>query len=501
MKVFTTSQIREIDKYTIDHEPIASIDLMERAADALFGWIVHSISTHNRIIVFCGSGNNGGDGLALARMMHYAGYNIEVYYLQASNYSGDFLINLGRIRETSIPLKAISVDSDFPKPGSDSIIIDALYGSGLARPLDGIADELVKYLNASDAQVISIDIPSGLFGDANPYPNPNSVIEADICLTLQFPKKSFFFPENERFLKRWIVLPIGLHPKVIENTVTPFYYIGIEEIMGAFVPRKTFSHKGTYGHSLIVAGSTGMMGAASLCALSAVKSGSGLVTMHIPKCGYTIAQQIVPMAMCRVDIDEHFVSSIPDTDKFNSICIGPGLGTNPLTVKALKDLITSVKVPLLLDADALNIISENKELLTALPMNTIITPHPGEFDRIFGKSSCGAERLEKAIDAAKKFKLIIVLKGAYTQIINSDGSVYFNSTGNAGMATGGSGDVLSGIITGLLAQGYSPINSAQSGVFLHGLAGDIAEKKQGQCSLSAENIIESLPLAFKCVLE
>ncbi|BDX38543.1 bifunctional NAD(P)H-hydrate repair enzyme [Tenuifilaceae bacterium CYCD] len=501
MKIFTTSQIREIDKYTIDHEPIASIDLMERAADALFGRIVHSISSHKRIIVFCGPGNNGGDGLALARMMHYAGYNIEVYYLQASNYSADFLINLDRIKKTSIFLRVISADSDFPKTGSDSIIVDALYGSGLARPLDGVADELVKYLNASDAKVISIDIPSGLFGDINPYPNPNSVIEADICLTLQFPKKSFFFPENERFFKQWIVLPIGLHPKTIENTATPFYYMGIEEIKGIIVPRKTFSHKGTYGHSLIVAGSMGMMGAASLCTLSAVKSGSGLVTMHIPKCGYTIAQQIVPMAMCRVDADEYIVKSVPDIDKFNSICIGPGLGTNPLTVKALKDLITRVKVPLLLDADALNIISESKELLSALPMNTIITPHPGEFDRLFGKSSCGAERMEKAIDAAKKFKLIIVLKGAYTQIINSDGSVSFNSTGNAGMATGGSGDVLSGIITGLLAQGYSPINSAQLGVFLHGLAGDIAEKKLGQCSLSAENIIESLPLAFKCVLE
>ncbi|MGE0078698.1 MAG: NAD(P)H-hydrate dehydratase [Bacteroidales bacterium] len=502
MKVFSTPQIREIDRYTIQHEPIESVDLMERAAYALFSWVVSNISFYNKVLVLCGPGNNGGDGLALARMMYCVGYNIEVYCLQANSYSSDFSLNLDRLKKINVLLKPICTSTDFPKINSDDVIVDALFGSGLTRPLEGVSAELVNYVNSVSSKIISIDIPSGLFGDTNPYPNISPIIESDICLTLQFPKKSFFFAENEKYLNKWIVLPIGLHHQIIDETQTPFFYTDFSEVKPRFLPRKTFSHKGTYGHTLIVAGSYGMMGAASLCALSAVKSGVGLVTMHIPQCGYSIAQQLVPMAMCVVDKNDNCISDvcIPD-NKYSSICIGPGFGTSQETVNALHNLLSSINVPLLLDADALNIISQNMHLLNILPENTIITPHPGEFDRLFGKCSCGQERLDRAIEIAHRYKIVIVLKGAYTQVISPDGSVQFNSTGNPGLATGGSGDVLSGLISGLLAQGHSSVNAAVIGVFLHGLSGDIAEKELGQHSLSAENIIESLPLAFKYLLE
>lgn len=497
MKIFSSEQIRDIDAYTIANEPIASVDLMERASDAIFEWMAQNLSFDNRFVFICGPGNNGGDGLAVARMLFLAGFNASVYYVDSTSYSSDFTINLNRLKKTSIDLKEIIEESDFPLLKHNDIIVDALYGSGLSRPIDGIVAKLVHHINQSGANVVSIDIPSGLFSNKNPYPNTNPIVKATVCLTLQFPKLSFLFAENEQFLKNWQVLPIGLHPGVIEEKMTPYYYTDKADILAILKPRTIFAHKGTYGHCLVVAGSYGMVGAAVLCTKAAVKSGAGLVTVHIPKCGYTIVQQSVPMAMCKVDTNEQFITSILDTDRYSSICIGPGLGTKPETAKVLEKLIPDIKVPSVIDADALNIISENKVLLSSLPENTIITPHPGEFDRLFGKSTSGSERLDKAIEAAKTYKLIIVLKGAYTQVVNSDGCVYFNSTGNSGMATGGSGDILTGVIGGLLAQGYMPLNAAKLGVYIHGLAGDIAKINLGETSLSAQNIEESLSLAFK----
>lgn len=497
MKILNSEQIRDIDAYTIANEPIASVDLMERASNAIFEWMAQNLSSANRFVFICGPGNNGGDGLAVARMMFFAGFNVSVYYIDSTSYSSDFAINLNRLKKTNIDLKIIIVESDFPLLSHKDVIVDALYGSGLSRPIDGLGAMLVQHINQSGSDVVSIDIPSGLFSNENPYPNNNAIVKAKVCLTLQFPKLTFLFAENEQYVGRWMVLPIGLHPRVIEEKSTPFFYLEGDDIKKILKPRTIFSHKGTYGHCLVVAGSYGMIGAAALCTKAAVSSGSGLVTAHIPKCGYDALQQLVPMAMCKVDSNENFITSVSELDRYNSICIGSGLGTNPKTVTMLEDIIRKAKSSLIIDADALNIISQNEGLLSALPENTIITPHPGEFDRLFGVSTCGLERMKKAIEAAKMYKLIVILKGAHTQIVNSDGCVYFNSTGNAGMATGGSGDVLTGVIGGLLAQGYSPINAAKVGVYIHGMAGDIAKINYGETSLSAQNIEESLSLAFK----
>ncbi|HNV52859.1 MAG TPA: NAD(P)H-hydrate dehydratase, partial [Tenuifilaceae bacterium] len=492
MKIFSSEQIRDIDSYTIANEPIASVDLMERASNAIFEWMAQNLSSTKRFIFICGPGNNGGDGLAVARMIYFAGFNASVYYVDSTSYSSDFTINLNRLKKTNIDLKIIIGESDFPLLSHNDIIVDALYGSGLSRPIDGLMAKLVQHINQSGLDVVSIDIPSGLFSNENPYPNNNTIVKAKVCLTLQFPKLSFLFAENEQYVGRWIVLPIGLHPRVIEEKSTQFFYLGSDDIKTILRPRPTFAHKGTYGHCLIVAGSYGMIGAAALCTKAVVSSGSGLVTAHIPKCGYDALQQLVPIAMCKVDSNEYFITDVSELDRYNSICIGPGLGTNPTTVTMLEEIISRAKSSLIIDADALNIISQNKGLLSALPESTIITPHPGEFDRLFGKSTCGLERMKKAIEAARMYKLIVVLKGAHTQIVNSYGCVYFNSTGNAGMATGGSGDVLTGVIGGLLAQGYTPLNAAKMGVYIHGVAGDIAKINFGETSLSAQNIAESL---------
>lgn len=497
MKVFKTSQIKSIDSYTIKHEPIESINLMERAATAIFSWFRSKYHKNRRVKIFCGPGNNGGDGLAMARLLINAGFNTQCFYLKAEAYSPDFSTNLERLKDLTSDIHLITHECDFPVINIDDLLVDALYGSGLSRPVDGLAARLIEHINSSGAKVIAIDIPSGLFGEANPVPNHNPVIKADYCLSLQFPKLAFFMPENEPFVKRWVVIPIGLHPQAIESTDTPYYYTTASSLKIDFLHHSTFAHKGTFGHALILAGSQGMMGAACLCAKSTVRSGAGLVTMHIPKTGYTIAQVSVPEALASVDNCETHLIDFPPLDKYSAVCVGPGIAQNSDTQQMLIKLIKTCRVPMVIDADGLNLLSKNIDVLKSTYVTLILTPHPGEFDRLFGKSENTWDRLELAREMAQKYKVIIVLKGAYTRVVLPNGNVHFNSTGNPGMATGGSGDVLSGIITGLLARGLSPTDAAITGVFIHGLAGDLAADDFGQISLCASDIVNYICKAFQ----
>jgi len=498
MKIFSSEQIRDIDSYTIANEPIASVDLMERASNAIFEWMAQNLSFTNRFVFICGPGNNGGDGLAVARMMFFAGFNVSVYYIDSTTYSSDFTINLSRLKKTNVYLKIIIGESDFPLLNHNDIIVDALYGSGLSRPIEGLVAKLVQHINQSIAKVVAIDIPSGLFNIENPYPNTNTVVKADACLTLQFPKLSFFFAENEMCVGQWSVLPIGLHPTVIDEKSTPYYYLENTDVLAILKPRTIFSHKGTFGHCLVIGGSYGMMGAAALCAKAAVKSGSGLVTMHVPKCGYTIAQQLVPMAMCTVDTNENFIASISNIDKYSSICIGPGLGTNPQTVKVLEDIIVKANVPLVLDADALNAMADDRTLLSMLGRHVVLTPHPKEMDRLLGiESASSYDRHLRTTEFAVKHDCTVVLKGAYTAICTADGKTYFNPTGNPGMAKGGSGDVLTGLLVGVLAQGYEVLNSSMLSVYMHGLAGDFAAARFGQDAMRPSDLVDHLPEAWQ----
>lgn len=505
MKILTASQIREADAYTIANEPVKSIDLMERAAKACSEWIMKRYDKKNRFTIFCGIGNNGGDGLAIARMLHGKGYTVEVNIVRFSEKcSEDFFTNEKRLKGLKkISPKSITSAGDAKETflsektdGVTTICIDAILGSGLSRPAEGLAAEIIREINKSRLPVISIDIPSGLFCESNSGNPPENIIKAEVTLTFEGPKLAFMFPGNSDYVGAWQIIQIGLHREFIAGIKSSWFFVTKDISEKIIRKRKKFSHKGSFGHSLLVCGSFGKMGAAVLAAGACMRSGTGLATVHVPKCGYFVLQSAVPEVMVSVDDSEHFVTSHPRLENFNAIGTGPGIGTEKQTQNMLKLLIQNSRVPLVFDADAINIFSENKTWLSFIPPNSIFTPHPGEFERLAGKSRDNSERLSKQTDFARKFKCFVILKGAHTGIACPDGSVFFNSTGNPGMATGGSGDVLTGILTSLLAQGYSPKEACILGVYLHGSAGDIASKKTGMHSLIAGDIIENLGEAF-----
>lgn len=500
-KIFKAEQIRKIDAYTIENEPIASIELMERASKELCKWIRKNFPKSTQFLFLIGPGNNGGDGWALARLLFHHGYeNIRFYVLKITDkLSPDSEINKKRlIEETDVKIKEIKTEEEFPFISGDDWIIDALFGSGLTRPLDGLAGELVEYVNESEAiGVISIDIPSGLFSEDNSDNSPLTIIEADFTLSFQFPKLSFYFSDNEDYVGDWITLPIGLHPTIIDEETSPYRTLTKEELYERILYRSRFSHKGTFGHLLIIAGSYGMMGAAVLASRAAVRSGAGLITAHVPRLGYEIIQNAIPEVIVSIDESDLMFTGVNNLENYTAICIGPGINRKTNTSRAIVDLLEEATIPLLIDADGLNILSENKDWLEKLPEGTILTPHPREFDRLTKVHDSHYSRFITQQEFALKHNVIVVLKGAHTTIATPEGEAWFNSTGNPGMAKGGSGDVLSGIIASLLAQHYSPIDAALIGVYIHGLAGDIALKSQGFHALTPSDIINKLGKAFK----
>lgn len=498
MKLFTTKQIAELDKYTIENEPITGIDLMERAALQITHWLVKQFSTEKRMIFFAGPGNNGGDAIAIARQLADLDFVCEIYLLDfGKELKGSPAINWQRLQEQEkVKYSKIKNADDFPEIKSNDIIIDGLFGSGLTRPLKELPAEIVLRINKLSNQVIAIDIPSGLMGEDNSGNIDENIIHADFTLTFQFPKISFLFAENEKFVGEWQVLPIRLHPDGIEKTNSDFQFIEQDEIKKIFPKRSKFSHKGTFGHALLIAGSYGKMGAAVLASKACLRSGVGLLTSHIPKLGYSIIQTAVPEAMTSIDQHDSMFTEFPDLKTFSALGVGPGLNVNSNSRRALCELLENSKVPLVIDADALNILSENKLWLEKLPENSILTPHPGEFKRLAGDTDNSFQRLQHQIEFSKKHKVILIVKGAFTSITTPSGKVYFNSTGNPGMATAGSGDVLTGIILGLAAQGISSELAVVAGVYIHGLAGDLAVKEKSEISLVAGDIIEFLADAF-----
>jgi ADP-dependent NAD(P)H-hydrate dehydratase / NAD(P)H-hydrate epimerase len=498
MKLFTTAQIAELDRYTIENVPISDIDLMERASRQISGWILNKFSADKRIAVFAGPGNNGGDAIAVSRMLKEKNYSVDLYLPDFGRELGPSpAINLQRFKDQGLAGIYTLHDSDpLPDLHSYDILIDGLFGSGLSRPLTGFPSKLVKHMNDAGVRIIAIDIPSGLMGEDNRLNDTSSIIKADITLALQFPKLSFFFPENEPFVGEWEVLPIGIHPEGIENTETEWRYTDRETAVSLRKTRKRFSHKGTFGHALLIVGSYGKTGAAVLAAKGCLRAGSGLVTVHLPKSGIQIMQTAFPEAMVSADESDNIISQIPSLDAYSAIGTGPGLGKANETQMALLKLLRECKCPLVIDADGLNILSENQEWLKLLPEGTILTPHPLEFARLSSRSSSGYEMVNKAREFARTYQVYIVLKGANTAIACPDGTCWFNSTGNPGMATGGSGDVLTGILTGLLAQGYTPLEAALLGVYIHGLSADICVTNSSEEALLAGDIADHLGKAF-----
>ena len=497
MKILKAQQIRDIDAFTIQNKPISSIDMMENAAKAIVEWIADRFSKSTQFHIICGPGNNGGDGLAVGRLLLQQGYSAKIYIPAIfKEFSEDNLQNQERLQELNIPIQSLTTSTKLDFNEKD-IIIDALFGSGLNRELSGNLVDFVLKINKLPNLKIAIDIPSGLFSDQH---NMNeNIVQANHTIAFEIAKLALLLSENERFVGNWHLVKIGLLPAAIAMQDTEIELIDLELIKSIFEPRKKFAHKGSFGHSLLIAGSYGKMGAAVLAVQAALRSGSGLVTGYIPKCGYEILQISAPEAMTLTDKQINLISEFPDINNFTAIGIGPGIGKEKETQQAFEAFITHISPnkKLVLDADALNICSENKELLDFLPENTILTPHPKEFERLAGKWENDYKKLEVQRQFSQKYRVIVILKGAHTSISFPDGRLFFNSTGNPGMATGGSGDVLTGIVTSLLSQGYTPSNAAILGVWLHGMAGDLAAKKKSQESLLASDIIAYLGKAFR----
>ena len=495
MKILSSRQIRETDQFTIKYEPIQSIDLMERASKAFVTKFLGLHPAKQRVYIFCGTGNNGGDGLAIARLLIDKGWEIEVFVVgEVENGSHDFKINLERLSF----FERICSRDDFPRIVPDSVIVDGLFGSGLSRPLDGIYHELIGFLNSqAKVQRIAIDISSGLYAD-RPMHEEAVAFKADYTISFQLPKLSFFLPACESYVGQWRVVDIGLKKEFIKKQETDFYLTEVEEVRALIPTRSTFTHKSKVGRLMIVAGSKGKMGAAILCARGAFRAGAGLVNVHAPACGVEILQISIPEAMVSIDQGEAFVEKIPISE--DTIAIGPGLGTDDASVEAMRIFLRSYQKPLVIDADGINIIAQHPDLIKTLPKESILTPHPGEFRRLVGDWANDFEKLQKLKELCVSNSLNMVLKGAFSAVCSSDGIVYFNPTGNPGLATAGSGDVLTGITAALLAQGLTPIHALRTGVYLHGLAGDEAVREMQTPWIQASDIIDFIPQSVNSLI-
>jgi len=497
MKLLTAAQTRETDAYTIKEENITSLELMERAAKAFTCWFENKFQPAEQVVIFCGPGNNGGDGLAVARLLQQRGYQVQVFVVgDTAKASADFKANLECL-PSQVKQQHIQQEQDIPDITANACIIDALFGTGLNRPVAGIYAKVIAQLNDSGATITAVDMPSGLYTDSQ-TPSESAIIKAHYTISFQLPKQAFFLPQHEMYVGEWHVVPIGLSGKFISEVDTRLYFSTQQDMQQLLKPRKRFSHKGLYGHALLLAGGFGKMGAAVLASRACLRAGIGLLTIQAPAAGYDILQTAVPEAMTLADKNRKHLSHLPqEMDRYTVIGTGPGIGTERVTKTTIGQLLATSTQPLVIDADAINIIGSSDKLKAQLPKNKVIfTPHPKEFERLAGKSNNDYDRLQDMLEFCHTYACYIVLKGSNTAIGTPDGNIYFNTTGNAGMATGGTGDVLTGVITALVAQQYTLEDACRLGVYVHGLAGDLALNTVGEISMTASDVIDHLPHAF-----
>ena len=496
IKILNSQQIKLLDAYTIEHESITSINLMERACQAFANWFTQRFDITHTVGIVCGTGNNGGDGLGVARLLQEWGYEVKVWIVRGEvKDTIDFKKNLSRITD-KIEAAEITTTADQGLFTTCSILIDAIFGSGLSRPAEGIYAQAIHCINKAKAIRVALDVPSGLMVDKH---STGATVKADFTVTFQIPKLAFLLPENHAYVGDWQTVDIGLSSHYINTIEAIHHYVVRKEIRRRLKPLSKFDHKGDNGKALLIAGSYGKMGACILAARATLRSGIGLLTLHVPKFGNDIVQAAVPEAMTSIDKHKELFTTAGDLASYDVIGIGPGLGMDPETIKGIRSVLESGK-PMVIDADALNILASHEELLAYIPKGSILSPHPKEFERLAGSWKDDFERLEKQQRFSAKINAIVILKGAHTSITSPDGKVYFNSTGNPGMAKGGNGDALTGILTSLLAQNHSSLDAALIGVFVHGLAGDLAARERGMRSLIASDLIEFLPHAFKSLL-
>ncbi|SFD40262.1 NAD(P)H-hydrate dehydratase [Algibacter pectinivorans] len=497
MKLFSKEQIYEGDKLTAERQNITSTELMERAGTQIFNWIhARMQGAQVPIHVFCGIGNNGGDGLVLARHLITHGYNVNTFIINCSDKrSKDFLVNYDRIKNVTKKWPVLlNCAEDFPAINPEDIIVDAVFGIGLNRPVDEWVKQLFLHFRASKAFTLAIDIPSGLFPD-KAIEDEDAVVWAGYTLSFASPKLVFFLPETAKYTVQWEVLDIGLDKEFLYTTQTEVELIGKHEVLSNYIPREKYSHKGQFGHTLIVGGSYGKIGAVTLASRAALSSGAGLVSAFVPKCGYYPLQAAFPEAMVITDSDEEKITNIKFDLEPTVIAFGIGAGTDNDTASAFEAFLKTNKAPLVIDADGINLLAKKKSLLKLLPESTILTPHPKELERLMGTWKDDFDKLKKVKAFSKKHKVIVIIKGA-NSITVFDDKLYVNTTGNSGLSTAGSGDVLTGIITGLVSQGYNPLVAAIFGVYLHGKSADIAVEDFGYQSLIASHVIDYLGEAY-----
>ena len=505
MKLFTTEEIRAIDRRTIEQEGVPSLELIERVAEGVADEISSRWRSNKPTMVFAGPGNNGADALGAARLLFERGFRPEVFLF---NIGGDKLSNdcaASRDRMLAevpdIIFHEVKDRFSMPKITTNHLVIDGLFGSGLREELQGGFKSLVQYINDENATVVSIDLPSGMFGDWNPQIVNRNTIHATLTLAIQFPRISFFIPDNAELIGEWKIIDIGLSEKAIATSPANFCLVEQRDVHRRLRHRKEFASKADFGSGILYAGSYGMMGAAILAARGALRAGVGKLTVNSPKCGYQIMQSSVPEALFRHNRGEINIIDIHPERDFSAIAVGPGIGTNELTVKAVKDFLASINQPVILDADALNCIAIKPSILNTIPVLSILTPHAGEFDRLFGPQPSAEARLRKAIEMAKYYNILIILKGRYTAIVRPDGKVYFNSSGCPAMATAGSGDVLTGVLLSMLAQGYPAELASLIAVYVHGLAGEMAAAEQGEYGVTAGDIASYIGKAISEIMK
>ena len=507
MKVFSSTCIAELDRFTEEHTPISSIDLMEQASQACSDWLLNNFPKQNSFVFFVGPGNNGGDALAMARQLKSVRLHCSIHvYLTvpADRLSTLAKINFDRLADyPRIEVTVVHEDLSNVTVSVTDLLIDGLFGAGLSRPLSGIFAQVVEWINVQPNRVVAIDFPSGLRGEMNTDLSKAVVLRADFTLTFQFPKLSFFFPECHVFIGESVVLPIGLHPQILASSPSQWNFFTQMDAAHLLLRRNKFDHKGTFGHALLIAGSYGKMGAAVLASRATLRSGVGLLTTHVPHHCYSIIQNSVPEAMVSIDQSDVLFTEAPDLNPYRIIGIGPGLGTKTNTARGFDDLLKRTTVPLVVDADGLNILAEHPAWMARLPEGSILTPHVGEFRRLVRDIAIdtGYERMKAAVGLARRFSGVVILKGAHTMIACASGQVYFNESGNVGMATAGSGDTLTGIILGLYSSGYTGVEAACLGVYLHGLSGDLYVENYAEESLIASDLIRFLPHAFHVLKE
>ncbi len=533
MKILRGEQIRRADEFTIMHEPISSIELMERAATSAYRKIrelLKSLDGSFRIVVVCGPGNNGGDGLVIARKLHTDGYMPVVFLVSTGKLSSDCKYQVdvfkklspyfvmiessdalvfiedalkAKIPENASLFKTLNIESyhSFPFSCADVIVIDALFGTGLNKEPQSIFSEVIHLINRmkeinEKIKVISIDIPSGLFCDDNSS-NKGPVVMADYTLTFELPKMSFFLPSRAKFVGDFHIIPIGILPEAIEREDSNMFFITGEMVRKMLKKRKQWSHKKNYGHSLIIGGCYGKGGAIIMSAIGCVCSGSGLTSLLIPSYLVNAVYSVLPEVMIKPDKHDKLITDVPDLTEYTCIGIGPGLGTYEESVSVVKEVISRCKCPLVLDADALNILAMHKELINELPENSILTPHTGEFRRLFGTTATDEEELKKQVEFSVKHRIIIIHKRKYTVITHPDGRIYFNSSGNAALAKGGSGDLLTGMITGLISRGYTPGEASIIATYLHGFISDMFVQEGHEDSFLPAHTKSLISMAFK----